>query len=713
MGAMKRATIVFALTLLAACAMQAPPAFAWVDHTKTISAVKAAHAPSLDASLDDPAWKTALRADDFFDFDTRVPARHGTVAYFTYDDKYLYAAFQCQQKGVPLTATQTVDHAGLNNDDRVTFMIDTSGNNSRTYFFRVSPSGVKDEGSSESTRFAPEWDGVSKRTADGYNVVMRIPISALRIQSARSQAWRVDFGRFIAALSERYTWSYDPTMTGFAPQFFPVVDGISIAGADSRPKPHANVFALTAAGSDRLVYANGYQNGVQQFQSMNPHSLGADVTVPLSNTLSLVGTLSPDFSGIEEDQTQISPREFQRAYTEYRPFFAQGASFVNAIPQYTLNGIGEPLFYTPAIGAIDRGLKFEGTVAQSSIGMLNVKGPGLNDSAIGYAWYKPDNSFYVAAQSVIANHPGVRDDTTGISIGRVNTHSGEATGLQYEQETGTAVQSPSEARNIYLTEYFNTQRWNLGIAYKDVGPQFNPVDGYTLINDARGAFGFVQYAGAGRKGTAIKNYELHTNADRYRNRSNVVSDADVVLGGSVTLNSLFSARFDTGTSELRWYDEPFPVYAGPHDVLFNQRSVQLGFKELTANGTTLRYAWGPFDGSYMQQVAFSTHQQYGLFGLGFDFAGTVAHDRDASSQWLRRISVTRSFGKNASLAIGLRNINGKSPFAVPGSNIAASFQERFANGDMLLFGYGTPASPQTLHRVVLKYVFHAGGGDGT
>jgi hypothetical protein len=83
------------------------------------------------------------------------------------------------------------------------------------------------------------------------------------------------------------------------------------------------------------------------------------------------------------------------------------------------------------------------------------------------------------------------------------------------------------------------------------------------------------------------------------------------------------------------------------------------------------------------------------------------------SQWLRRLTITRSFGKNTTLALELRNINGTGGFATPGSNIAIGFHERFVNLNELYVEYGSPANYQTVHRLIVKYIFHAGGQTGT
>ena|GEM_PF-6281169 len=41
------------------------------------------------------------------------------------------------------------------------------------------------------------------------------------------------------------------------------------------------------------------------------------------------------------------------------------------------------------------------------------------------------------------------------------------------------------------------------------------------------------------------------------------------------------------------------------------------------------------------------------------------------------------------------------------------YETRLKNQDLLYVEYGTSAAPQTLHRFIVKYVFHAGGSSGT
>ena len=55
---------------------------------------------------------------------------------------------------------------------------------------------------------------------------------------------------------------------------------------------------------------------------------------------------------------------------------------------------------------------------------------------------------------------------------------------------------------------------------------------------------------------------------------------------------------------------------------------------------------------------------------------------------------------------------GNGGFATPGTNLSAGVHVRFHNLDELYVNFGSPASPTTLYRFLIKYVFNLGGGSG-
>jgi Domain of unknown function (DUF5916) len=708
---------------LVLCALVASNAttLAWVPHTATIAAVKVTTPPKLDLTLEDPLWKTGAVFDNFYNFTSHQPAEHETVAYLLYDDENLYLAIHNAQHGASIVATQTVDHAGVATDDNIALNLETSGNGGRVYQFRMNPHGIHDESSSENARYAPDWKSSAEVLPNGdWNAIMVIPLSVIRAQGGGKQDWQIDIVRFVAGTNDEYTWAYEPTMQAFSgSQYWPKLTGLQLKAAAARPRAHADIYGLGAAGADRGVF----QNGIGNFEPMKERPYGVDVTVPVTNTMALVGTLNPDFSNVEQDQTTIAPQEFQRQYNEYRPFFSQGANYLNPLPSSNVNSSDIP-FYSPNIGVFNSGTKLEGTQGANSIGLLNVTGAGFNDSAFGYSYGTSDQSFDAAVQGVDANHTGLRDDVFGAAVSTTNPHSGTFVVLRQTDETGTDVSAASQAQDFQFSTGVQNAHTLVLFKYADIGPQYNPVDGYLTENDLRGPQFFYSYSGSGPKGGAIKSYQVLGGVDRFVDRSGAAHQADVFSNLSVTFKDQVTLQFGQTTSELRTYATSYPLYLGAQVLPYNSQAVVFGYKDGTPSPVDASYSWGPFANGqlqpvFLQQPSISTSHQFGRWGLSFAFSGAIDHAMPGSpalaldSQWERSLSITRSFGKDTSLALGLRGINGDGGFAEPGTNLAVSFHQRFKNLDELYVDYGTPASIATLNRFIVKYIFHIGGDTGT
>ena len=720
-NSIRLAVVLFAV---AVCALPTMQARAWVGHTQSFAAVKAATPPSGDPSLSDPEWKSGLTLTDFFDYTTREPAKHATIAYVLYDAKYMYVAVHSDQAGIPITAAQTVDHAGVATDDHISLNLETSGSGARVYQFRVNPKGIHDEYSSENSRYAPDWSSYATVLPNGdYNIVMVIPLKIIRGQKSPVQAWRINVVRYIAATNDSYTWAYEPSMTAVGnPQNWPLLTGLQIAANATKPRPHADIYGLAGTGSQH----NYFQNGVGNFEQTNARSAGVDVTVPLTNTIAFVGTINPDFSNIEQDQTTIAPQEFQRQYNEYRPFFSQGANYINNIPGVNVNTYNT-LFYTPSIGIFNQGLKVEGTTGESTLGALNVTGDGFNDTAFDYGFAAPDGSEIFNVNGVRANHTGVRDDSYAVGVGSTNPHSGYFGVTDYETDRGTMVTDPAQANYISIGTGVQNARELIVADYRDLGPQFNPIDGYTQIDDVRGPQAFAQYNGVGTKSGPVQSYMLMAGLDRLVDRSGAAHEADEFGGASVVLKNLLGFGYNDSSSELASYQDAYPFYIGRQVLAYNAQSINANYKNSSPTPTNIGYGWGPFGGLYTQQFDATTTQVRGPYTLSFEYDGNVVRPIPGvtgylpngllapglDSQWLRRFSLTRSFGKNASLAVLVRSINGDGGFALPGTDVAVSYHARFASSDELYVVYGTPAYYQTLNRLLVKYIFHLGGSAGT
>ena len=371
-----------------------------------------------------------------------------------------------------------------------------------------------------------------------------------------------------------------------------------------------------------------------------------------------------------------------------------------------------------------RGLKVEGTQNLGRVGLLNVTGDGFNDTAFGYAYSRPDSSLTLAVDGVAANHTGIRDTTLGYGFATTNPRNGVFTVAKMTVDRGTNVDAPAQANDLQLGAGLQNAHTFALVKYTDIGPQYNPLDGYVQLNDVRGPQGFYQYSGNGPKDAFLKSYQLSVGADRFVDRSGAAHQADVFTNANVTFKNLVSLGYGQSTSELRFYDNPYPAYTSPHVLPFNTQTVAFGYRDGTPAPIDASYSWGPFANNmlqpiFLQQVSLSSSAQYGRWGVSVGYNGVLEHGVAGSaapaldSQWLRTLALTRAFGKNASLAVGLRGINGNGGYAVPGTNLALSYHQRFNNLDELYVDYGTPAATSTLNRLIVKYVFHIGGQTGT
>jgi hypothetical protein len=746
-----------AAVALAAILLAAAPAQASVPATLQLPAVAAPSPPPLDPSIPAAAWQPGAipEAGGFEDLTTRTIAPHATQVWMMYDARNLYVAFRCEQRGTAITATQTTNDVGFGNDDFVGVGLDTSGAGSNVYYFETTPRGVRYEQASENARYRPVWQSAAAVSGDSWSAVLIIPLNVLRIHGGANQAWRINFLRNVAAVAEHYTWAYDGVMQdggigGDWPnfqdsRFWPSWTGLTTGTtAAARPKPRVELYALDSIGRNRKLFqqANG------GFLPQTVRVAGVDVSYPLTSTINFVGTLNPDFSNVEIDQQTIAPQEFRRFLQEYRPFFSQGAQFLN--PNQAPIGPNE-IFYSPSIGPFDRGAKVEGTFGRQSFGVLNFKGYDqttgntFNDTAFGYTHALQDRTFLYWADGVIAHHSIFGSDTAveaGIK-GR-NLKNGFVYGINDASEHGTWVpQGVAHSLSGFIDVHKPNYEWN--VDYADISPNYNPIDGITANSDIHG-FSFFGDTGGSTK--AIKNFILFLNADRFLDRSGAVHQADASLFLNATLNNGFSIGVGPATSELRSYsvvdpgasetncNDPnlprsyftgYPSYFCGRTDTFNLATVSVGYRDGTPAPIDFQAAYGKFGfgsvGSndngpdYLHIYSFTTSRPIGrVFSLGFEYDGSFERAMTTGafdSQWLRRVSLGAQLGPYENFTISLRSINGRGGFSSPGTNLAAAYHHRYRSGDELFLNFGTPAAARTLDRFIVKYLFRFGGDAGT
>ncbi|MBV8338610.1 MAG: hypothetical protein JO343_01550, partial [Candidatus Eremiobacteraeota bacterium] len=656
-------------------------------------------------------WPLAPVIRDFTNTSTRARASLSTTVRVLYDDRELFVAFECDQHGYPITDSKNIQSVIAGTDDYVAIEIDPSGVGDRVYTFYATPNGLRYQSSSESETYYPRWQAIASRSGDAYAVLLAIPFNALRAPNAAHQDWRINFTRHVAATTEDYSWAFDPHLSNsYDSTAWPLLAGLVLSPNATRPAPHAALYVLGSAGADRLVFQNQYGSFVTLSR---PRYAGIDLTVPFTNTTSLVGVANPDYSNVAQDETTIAPQQFARNLTEYRPFFAQGAQYLNPLPQLVFSIAPSSTFYSPSVGIFNEGLKIEGTQGLSSFGALGVTGTGYSDLAYGVSRSRSDGSLSLSLQGAIANNGGVRDAANGMGVYEHNRHSGLNTIATFSEDRGTLVTFPADANNFAVDEGLQNALFNGFAGYQAVGPQYQPLAGYTAVNDIAGPQGFLNYMDV-VSGGVLKSIDLFAGADAFHNTIGAHDLSDGLAGVSVVSKSLFSLSLSSSTSEQRIYDAPFPVYAGAHDFQFDQATAALGYKDGTAAPTDASYSFGPFAvqcldaatlssvcqptplaafvQAYVQQSSVATTQQLGrAMSVSAEYATTYeqpVRSGVADGQQLRRFSISRGIGMDSSFGVQLRDVSGTGGFAAPGLNLAAIVHIRFSNLNELYITYG-------------------------
>ena len=706
------------------------PASASVTSADRYAVYRAEKPFALDPTLADPRWEAAFTARDFIDLATRGPSQSRTRAAVFYDDKNLYVGFDVQQS-TPVTHTQLTNNVGFGLDDFVGIGIDCVGNGERGYWFETTPNGVRYQQANENARFLPVWSAAGTLTPSGWRAMLIVPMSAVHPPNNGPQHWRVNFERYVAATGERDTWAFDSLMANYPvanfPDFrearwWPTATGMVLSGVVPKPKPKAEVYALSATGGDRDVYTT--VSGTTYTSA--PRHFGVDASYAIQPTVNLVAALSPDFSNVEIDQQTINPQQFRRNFREYRPFFAQGAAYVSPLPEnFEFNFAPDQVFYSPSLGPFNRGIKLEGTEGTNSFGVLEAKGydptgpMGFDVIAFGFKHKRLNNTLAYWADGVMAHQAGVSDSTFEFGAYGRSLASGLVYAFNHAMEYGTNVANPSQAEKTQAL--FDIQKagpFEATIGWNQIGPQYNPIDGFTNIADIKGPNGQLDWVITPKHSTWIKNIELYLYGDRWLDSQGYVhqEDADAYLNLRTKKAVTYNIGYQNGSQRSyggNYYSGYYNNYADAVTQPYKQPFVGVTLGDGAPNSFAVNYQWGPFGSYYLNQINTTTIYQFRHLSMEFDYAGTYQRPfvaQPTNGQWLRRLTFGLPLGTDGNAAISYRDVSGTGGFGTQGKNLAVGVRKRFRNGNELFVNYGTPAAATTLDRTIVKYLIRLGGG---
>ncbi|HEY0159928.1 MAG TPA: DUF5916 domain-containing protein [Thermoanaerobaculia bacterium] len=343
---LKRALFVFAS--LSVCPVS--EAANWPERP-TLRAVRAAAGPAIDGDLSDPVWQGAPEFTDFtqHDPDDGQPATMRTSVRIVYDDHAIYFGAKMEDPQPPTallvrrdTFVQS-DFLSINIDPQLDRL---SGN-----AFTVTPADVQIDSLlyndiAEDGSWDGVWESATKIVPDGWVAEVRIPYSQLRFHDKPVHTWGLNITRRTARTNE---WvrivNTRKGETGFVSHF---ADVVGLEGIH-RGRPLELVpYAVTR--SDLRTRSNNPLAESRDYRADG----GLDVKYALTSSLTLTGTINPDFGQVEVDPAVVNLSDFETFYPEKRPFFTEGLNmfrFGDTPAPSHFNFFQPPsLFYTRRIG---------------------------------------------------------------------------------------------------------------------------------------------------------------------------------------------------------------------------------------------------------------------------------------------------------------------------------------------------------------------------
>jgi len=310
-----------ALVLLPAIAA---PLFAQpVQPRPTYKAVRAAKAPVIDGDLSDPAWQNAPEITGFTQREPAEgkPATQQTRVRIVYDDQAIYFGLLMEDDhpATPLLARRDTD---LNNGDYVRVSIDSQHDHLNGASFIVNASNVQMDSVlfndiNDDTSWDAVWDSATKIGEKGWTAEMRIPFSQLRFPEKDVHTWGFNIGRSNARLTEVSRLVHSPKSEAGYVRYFADLEGIS----GIHPRRSFEIMPYGVARSDLRSRADN------PFVKPAAHRMdgGVDVKYGLTSSLTLTGTVNPDFGQVEVDPAVLNLSQFETFFPEKRPFFTEGA----------------------------------------------------------------------------------------------------------------------------------------------------------------------------------------------------------------------------------------------------------------------------------------------------------------------------------------------------------------------------------------------------
>jgi len=308
---------------------------ALVAAVASVTPLRVTSAPTLAGRLDDEVWSRAAPFTAFVqkDPDAGAPASEPVSVRVVYDETSLWVGIACTQQRSPIVARLTRRDRQVDSD-HVEIDLDSRATGRDAFHFEVNAAGVlidalRYNDTDISYDWDENWEARVATTPTGWSAEIRIPFRVLRYARVPGAHWGLQVRRFISARQE-------------LDELAPIPRGE--AGETSRYGSLGPFEALPdQPGIELRPFVLGSMTHASDGSLTPSASIGGDLKLHITPTLTLDATIHPDFAQVEADQRVLNLSTYETYYPEKRPFFLEGSDLFAAPIQ---------VLYTRRIGRI-------------------------------------------------------------------------------------------------------------------------------------------------------------------------------------------------------------------------------------------------------------------------------------------------------------------------------------------------------------------------
>ena len=315
--------------------------FSVAQTKKSITTEKISEPITIDANLNEDAWKNVSIASDFIMFDPDngrpIDVKKKTEVKILYDDQAIYISALLYDDEPSKIMREITERDDFGSSDTFGIYINGYNDGQQDFRFFVTAAGgqvdcLATEQLGEDYSWNAIWESKVKITEFGWAVEMKIPYAALRFSNEAQQTWGLNFVREIRRDRQTYTWTHVDSKIGAVIPQAGVLNGIQNIKTPTR------LFLIP--------YASFYLNGSEHQKAKGEFKGGLDIKYGINDAFTLDAILVPDFGQTKFDNVILNLGPFEQQFNENRPFFTEGTDLFSKGDLLYSRRIGQtPNFY--------------------------------------------------------------------------------------------------------------------------------------------------------------------------------------------------------------------------------------------------------------------------------------------------------------------------------------------------------------------------------